>query len=72
MIPEKAIDIIAQHVRARWAQDFGEDGDWESYPELGEMDWNDVAATIQAAHPFPTPAEFDEAYHLLSTRARVG
>ena len=66
---EQAIDIIARHARARWAQDFGEDGDWEAYPEIGEYDWNDVAATIQQEHAFPTPAEFDEAYALLSASA---
>ncbi len=70
MTPEQAIDIVARHAVAQWADGFGEDDDWESlYPEIGELDFNDVAAAVQAKHPFPSAAEFDEAYALLAARA---
>ncbi len=69
MTVERAIKVFALHAVASWAEDYDEDGDWETYPVIGEHDWNDVVAAVQAAHPFPSTAEFDEACAVLAARA---
>lgn len=44
-------------------------GAWESYPELGEYDWQAIADRVKAAHPYPDQGAYLAAYRRLEARA---
>jgi hypothetical protein len=63
---KKAIRIVARHAVSNAA---AVDVDWQDYPELGERDWQAVAAEINRLTPTPDLDRFGKAYELLSARA---
>jgi hypothetical protein len=64
MTPEEAIDIVARYALIEEGR---EEMQWDSYPEIGEHNWNRV---LEAAHEFaqkmrPSEELFKAAYQLL-------
>ena len=67
MTLEEAIQIAARHALAIAADSIREG--WDSYPEVGENDWERVVDAAIVLAPWPPVGEFVRAYKLLSERA---
>lgn len=68
MTVDEAITIVARAAIAAIVASASVEDSWESFPEIGEDDWE---AVVQRAEELtvPTAAEYEEAYALLSARA---
>lgn len=65
MTDTEAVAIMARVVLASGIRY----SDWESYPEIGEHDWERVIdRAVELAHG-PSAEKFKEAYDLLTARA---
>ncbi len=64
-----AIDVVAR--RLIWNLVASEaDSRWDSYPDIGEQDWERIVA--RACELAEHPASYDSAYDLLARRAQDG
>jgi hypothetical protein len=64
-----AIGVVARHVAAYLIeQEVGEA--WESFPEIGEDDWQDVVDRVGRMVRFPDRDAYAAAYALLQSRAQ--
>lgn len=71
MTPNEALRVVAHHVAGVELEDLERRALWESYPEIGEHDWERIMALIKArgAQLRPKPDEYEAAYALLKERA---
>ncbi len=67
MTPAAAIDIVARHLAA--ASLASNHVDWESYPEIGENDWEEITDRAVALFPYPSAEQYETAMELLKARA---
>ena len=59
----EAVDVVA-----RWALSLS----WEDFPEIGEHDWDAIAARAAAIVDCPSVDEYEAAYEFLAARADGG
>ncbi len=66
-----AVDVVAHFVVAEG--DHGDDDHWDSYPDIGEHDWQAVLGRADAiiAGLRPTTAAYVAAYNFLASRAEA-
>jgi hypothetical protein len=62
-----AVQTVALQVLAKLAADVVEQ--WESYPEIGQHDWENVIRKVLALAPYPADSDYTAAYALLQSRA---
>lgn len=74
MTHEEAIDVIAWHVLGQAVIRGAADSEWEDYPDIGEHDWEKIAAKVDhlaEIFPFDAQDRFDQAYELLADKTKL-